>query len=411
MKKVRISDLAAKTREALHELGLTEHTVWNEYLTTMVVILNWYRERNYEYFDKKIMDEYLLHIEHRFDNHEIGRYYYSSLRRGVTRMTEMYDKGRLEWSCHGHVSKFILNEYYEKLLNTFIESETYHPNTRGDVIWVSRKFFAWLIQNGFHSLKKVDANIIQQFMIFCSKTQRSTGVYNVKLYLKKLCLYLYERKLLPNSFDGLLSFRVSRESKLQAITPPEEIEAVLNIIDRRTPKGRRDYAMILLAVVTGLRAIDISRLKLTDIDWIKGEINVVQSKTGQVLILPLTEDIGTAISDYILHGRQKTIATEIFLRHHVPFQGFADAVAIGDIYDDYRKKVGLERTAFDGKGFHSLRRTAGTDLATANVSVTTVAQMLGHNRITSANKYISLDAKHLKECALGLDGIESEVSA
>ena len=66
----------------------------------------------------------------------------------------------------------------------------------------------------------------------------------------------------------------------------------------------------------------------------------------------------------------------------------------------------LQRVAFDGKGFHSLRRAVGKNMITSGVPVTTVAQVLGHNGTSSINKYIALDSVHLKECALDFSGIE-----
>jgi integrase len=151
-------------------------------------------------------------------------------------------------------------------------------------------------------------------------------------------------------------------------------------------------------------------MKLTDINWQRGEIKVVQSKTGEPVALPLTRDVGKAVKDYILNGRYKCDSDAVFLREKKPYRGFADAVAIGDIYDDYRRHAGLDREAFDGKGFHSLRRTVGTSLVTADIPVTTAAQILGDRDVRSMKKYIALDEKHLSECSLDFSGIDSEVA-
>ena len=93
-----------------------------------------------------------------------------------------------------------------------------------------------------------------------------------------------------------------------------------------------------------------------------------------------------------------------------PISALNDSVSIGDMYDDYCKEAGIYRTAFDGKGFHSLRRSVGKNMITAGIPVTTVAQILGHDNINSTKKYISLDNRHLKECALDFTGIEQEAT-
>ena len=84
-------------------------------------------------------------------------------------------------------------------------------------------------------------------------------------------------------------------------------------------------------------------------------------------------------------------------------------MVIGDIYDEYRKAAGYERVAFDGKGFHSLRRTVGTNLVTSDIALTDAAQILGKITPQSMKKYIALDVPHLKECALNFTEIDAGV--
>ena len=135
----------------------------------------------------------------------------------------------------------------------------------------------------------------------------------------------------------------------------------------------------------------------------------MQSKTGKSLTLPLTKDVGEAIQDYILYGRQETKSDAVFLRMYAPFQAFADGVAIENMYDYYRRKAGLPRDAFDGKGFHALRRSIGRNMVVSGTPITTVAQVLGDRDMNAAKKYISLDSEHLKECALDFSGIEPKI--
>ena len=410
MESINVKELAVKTREAMRASGMTEGHIWKQYNGSLLSVVRWFRKNGHQLFSADVAYDYLNEIEQRKNRGEIGGYHYSSLRRGTERMMEVFENGVLSCNSFRRGSRYKLNDYYENLLPEFTASEKFSKKTLGGVTWVARKFFSWLIESGHNELAKVGVDEIQKFVIDCSVTMKSTSIHNVKLYLKKLCGFLHKRGLLPNSYEGLLSFRVSRESKQLPATPPEEIAAVFNLIDRSEPKGKRDYAMFMLAVAAGVRAVDIMKLKLTDIDWRKGEINIIQAKTGQNLRLPLTADIGEALEDYILNGRQKVNEPEVFLRHKPPYRAFADAAAIGDIYDEYRKAAGYERAAFDGKGFHSLRRTAGTNLVTADISLTDAAQLLGKINPRSMKKYIALDTAHLKECALDFADIDEEVT-
>ena len=410
MDEINVKDLAVKTREEMRANGTAEYSLWKQYSNSLLPVARWFRKHGQETFSEEVAYLYLNELTERLECGEISREYHNYLRRGITRMMEVYGCGGPEWLMPKHGSRYKFNEYYEKLLAEFSASENFHKNTLGDIVWVCRKFFSWLCENGHPDLTNVGADEIQRFVIDCSGTMKINSVHNVKLYLRKLCAYLNSSGLLPNAFAGLLSFHVSREAKQFPTTSPEELEAVLSIIDRNTPKGKRDYAIIMLALVTGLRAIDITRLKLVDIDWRKGEINLIQAKTGQNLQLPLTVDVGEALQDYILNGRRNVNDPHVFLRHHPPYRAFTDAVAIGDMYDEYREAAGYERVAFDGKGFHSLRRTVGTNLVTSDINLTDAAQILGKIHPESMRKYVALDLPHLKECALDLADIDAETT-
>lgn len=83
----------------------------------------------------------------------------------------------------------------------------------------------------------------------------------------------------------------------------------------------------------------------------------------------------------------------------------ADATTIGTMFKDYEQKAGIERKAFDGKGFHGLRRRLAKKLLVSGSPLTMVAQVLGQTDMQSTLQYLSLDTGNLKECALGFMGI------
>lgn len=95
---------------------------------------------------------------------------------------------------------------------------------------------------------------------------------------------------------------------------PVELNLILKQVNTETPAGKRDYAIIQLGITSGLRAGDITNLKLTDIDWKNNEIHLIQGKTKQPLSLPLEEHTGNAIIDYVLNGRPKSESSYMFLR-------------------------------------------------------------------------------------------------
>jgi integrase len=164
---------------------------------------------------------------------------------------------------------------------------------------------------------------------------------------------------------------------------------------------------MLLGIVLGLRACDVAALKLTDIDWVNGEIKLLQSKTANTVVLPLTKDVGEALQDYILNARPNVDSPQIFCSLNPPHRGLKTAVTIGEIYRDCCKAAGLPVS----RKFHTLRRSLGTSMLASGTPVTTVAQVLGHAEVESTKKYIAVDTEHLKLCALSFDGIKPKKGA
>lgn len=404
-----IEELARETVNEMIRMGLEEVSAWNIYSKIYKPIIKLHAEKSTCEFDDEIVSNYATSLENKLVQKEIGFNTYRNFMRGIERLTEMGKTGKLVWKGPKFTSKFKLNDYFENVLNVYLDSGDFSIKGRSDAMWIAKKYFAWLITEGVDELSAVGVVEIQKFMIFCSHHMRTTSIHNVKLYMKKLCQFLYENGYQTSEFKGLLDFKVSRESPLYPAANQDEVSKVLDSIDRNLPLGKRNYAIILLGIALGLRAIDIAKLKLSDIDWVSGEINVKQQKTGNTLVLPLTEDVGTAMKEYILNGRPKTDDDAVFIRARAPLTGLTNGNSIGDMFDDYRRKLGLPREAFDGKCFHSLRRYVGKNMITSGVSVNTLAQVLGDEKIDSVKKYISLDTVHLKECALDFKGIEMEV--
>ncbi len=268
--------------------------------------------------------------------------------------------------------------------------------------WVAHKYFAWLAEQGFKSLRGVGAVQIQNFMLHCSETMAMGSVRNVRLYLAKLYAYLYDTGRSESAYSALLAFKVNRETKVRPAHKSDEIAAMLETIDRHTIAGKRSYAVMLLGIVLGLRACDIVNLKLLDIDWVNGQIKILQAKTAESVALPLTTDVGEALSDYILNARPEADTDFVFLSLLPPYKELKAAVTVGEIYRDCCKAAGLTVS----KRFHNLRRSRGTSLLEAGSSVTMVAQVLGQTDTDSTKKYIAVDTEHLKLCALPFDGIK-----
>lgn len=249
---------------------------------------------------------------------------------------------------------------------------------------------------------------VQQYILKTSSEMKLNSLHNVFLYLRHFHIFLKENGYAAPDCAGLFSHKVQRGKHIQGYITDEELEKILGVIDTGSERGKRDYAIILLAATTGLRACDIIRLKLMDVDWRRGEVTVVQDKTGNKVYLPVLRDVGEALQDYILHARPSIPAPELFLTTKSIRGPIVDAMAIGDMFRNYEAKAGVARQPFDGKGFHGLRRRLAKKLLVSGTPTTTIAQILGHTEVKSTEKYLSLDTENLRECALGFSAIPLE---
>ncbi len=185
-------------------------------------------------------------------------------------------------------------------------------------------------------------------------------------------------------------------SHLPKVLAGEQVRVMLGSFDRDTPLGRRGYAIALCLVRLGLRACEVARLSLDDIDWRRGVLRVT-GKGGRARLLPLPADLGRAIVAYLRGGRVPTVDRHIFVRHRVPVGEPLDS---GSVQATIRTAWKRARVAVPSKGTHALRHTVATRLLRAGASLKEIADVLGHRSIDTTAVYAKLDIAHLAEVAL-----------
>src|SRR2546430_10584100 len=122
----------------------------------------------------------------------------------------------------------------------------------------------------------------------------------------------------------LPTVRVPRDATIPSVWDQELIVRLLGAVDRSSAKGKRDYAILLLACRLGFRAGDIRTLKLDNLRWAESTIEITQAKTSTPLTLPLTSEVGEALIDYLKSGRPQTTHREVFLKVNPPFDPFRE---------------------------------------------------------------------------------------
>ena len=398
MNAVGIKELVVQTTDSFRQNGYTERSV-KEKRRILLKIVSLHEKRGESSYSSFVIAEFAQESKKRFECGNISRIYYRFLTKTASYLTEFHNSGTLK---HGKQFIVSISNYYDEILDNILVHDGWNRKSNHSYWSFAKTFFKWLISNGHADLSKVNEAVARAYLIDCASRMTGSSIDTARRTLKCIFAYLHEMGLCDDSFDRLFSFPVPFERKMKKVIPQEEIAVTLNMIDRATVIGRRDYAAILLATVTGLRSIDICNLKLDDIDWRNGEIKIIQSKTGKSLALPLTADVGTAMQDYILNARPANELSNVFLRSRGPIKEINPATLHAQ-HRRYRLKAGLHE-----RPFRDLRRTIGTNMIISGTPIATVAQVLGHSDIDSTRQYISLDSKHLKDCALNFTGIEKK---
>lgn len=402
------AEMAVQCAEFLETIGYEKRGVWGNYYSHFMSVVRYLKTHGHTEYVPEIADAFVAESRVRYIDGEISRSTYKDYQRAVRRMNEFYEGGIITRNVEKRGSKYWLCDEYERLRSGFLDSKIFHPNTRNDFSWAIRRYLCYFQDHGIFSLADATLEDARKFIIEVAATMSSGSLHNVMCYLRQFHIYLAGMNEPAPNCIALFSVPIQRETHIRGYVTDKELQNILAQVDISPKHSKRDKAIIMLGATTGLRAIDIVKLKMSDIDWANGNIKIFQRKTGSFLTLPLMQPAGEALMDYILNGRKPTEAEEVFIRDKAPYVALTDSQSVEYLFDRYCAKAGINRMPFDGKGFHGLRRRMGKTLLISGSPVSIVSQVLGHQNVETAKYYLPLDSENLKECALDFSGIPVE---
>jgi len=182
--------------------------------------------------------------------------------------------------------------------------------------------------------------------------------------------------------------------------PADAVRRLLASINRRTAMGRRDYAILLLLARLGLRAGEVVRLELEDIDWNAGSITV-QGKGGRRSALPLPADVGSAIAAYLRRGRPRSRSRHIFLRIKAPIRSLLGPQAIAHLVRQNLARAGIQAPT---NGAHQFRHALATGMLHHGASLAEIGEVLRHRDPETTKIYTKVDLDSLSGLALPWPG-------
>ena len=230
----------------------------------------------------------------------------------------------------------------------------------------------------------------------------SRGISDLRCFLR----YLLQRSIVHRDLTQMLpTVLVPRDATIPSVWDPELVVKLLKVIDRTSPRGKRDYAMLLLAYRLGLRLGDIKALTLDDLKWDAASIEIRQSKTSATLCLPMSEEIGSALIDYLKSGRPQVAYREVFLTARLPFTPIPENNHLHHVMSYWRQLAGIRFRTRQRSGLHSLRHTLATQLLQQGTPLHVISDILGHATTASTMIYAKADVESLRGAALDTEEV------
>ena len=389
----------------LQELNLKQATIQTYWQRSFNFIIRRYEEYQKAYYDQAVMEEMLHQYAFQVETGAISRKSYLWRKRGILILQELAQTGTFEWRIIRGGQSIEAPQNFEPIISKSISSlKSNNLKRKANVRSILNRFAEFLVNRSVTKVSEITAADLQDYL-FAAKETRPKSMDDVISALRQFFQCAQTMGIELNPGWQLLSAVRCREQKVKPSFAEDELLAILQQIDRDTPLGKRDYAILILEIYTGMRAGDIVQLQLHDIYWRDNEIRFLPGKTGPRLSLPLFKPVRDSIADYILNGRPQSLCDTVFLRHEAPHSPFKDSGALNSMLQRYIHKAQIPRSVNDGKTFHGLRRTLGTMMASNDVPTTTISQVLGHQSIRATRQYVSLDLQGLERCVITMDSI------
>ena len=260
-----------------------------------------------------------------------------------------------------------------------------------------RRFDAYLAGVDAH-LHEISPALLAAFVVAQAPELSRSGRRHLCGVMRVFLRYCHREGILNEELSAAVEMPQSyRLADIPRSITWDQVRILLQVIDRRTVRGRRDYAILLLLVTYGLRAHEIAKLTLDDFDWKQERFQVPARKAGHWSAYPLANVVAEAIIDYLQHGRPQTSDRHLFFRVLAPRLPITQA-AVSSSVADYLRKAGIQ---VHRPGAHTLRHTCVQRLIDAEFPLKTIGDYIGHRSPQSTEIYSKVALSALREVAQG----------
>ena len=243
---------------------------------------------------------------------------------------------------------------------------------------------------------RIDAGVLRTMFLEQNRTSGSAAAQSCAKALRMFVRFLIAGGYCAVGLDAAIpAVGHWRLTTLPRYLPTTDVNRLLDSCDRASPVGRRNRAILLLLARLGLRAGDIAQLQLSDIDWKSARIHVC-GKGGCPTPLPLTQEVGKAIVDYLQDGRPQVTTQTLFVGCRAPFRPFGSC-CVSVMVARALCQAGVARPSRGAA--HLLRHSVATSLLRQGASLQAISTLLRHRSIETTQIYAKVAVEGLREIA------------
>jgi len=261
------------------------------------------------------------------------------------------------------------------------------------------QFLEWLGPEAVpEGLLRLSSDRIEEFFISYAQSMGRSARRSMQSALRTFLRFCLHNGYIEQPLDRAVpTLRTYKLATVPRGLTDIQAQQVLRCINRNSHVGRRDYAIVLLLYTYGVRGGQVRALRLEDIDWAQNQILFKASKHGKDSLLPLTEEVGEALLDYLQYSRPPYAYPHVFLTCRAPYHPFPHSSSLSAIVEGRIRAAGIE---IPSKGAHAFRHCFATRMLHKGHCLKAVADVLGHRHLQTTFIYTKVDFNALKQVPL-----------
>ena len=247
-------------------------------------------------------------------------------------------------------------------------------------------------------LAMLDAAHVESFFIEYAQGRARASRRSMQSALRTFLRFCFHEGYTQRRLDyAVPTLRTYKLARVPRGLTEAQAQVVLELVERTSDVGRRDYAILTMLHTYGVRGGQVRALRLDDIYWSQDQILFKATKGGKDSLLPLTADVGESLLAYLRSGRPHSAFCEVFLTCRAPYRPLRKSSSLSEIVRRHIRAVGIE---VPSKGSHAFRHGFATRMVAEGHPLKAVADVLGHRYLSTTFIYTKVDFNALSQVPL-----------